>query len=91
MPEAARQAAIQMAEFVIERHLASSFAQLDAGTADVAARKHLYASFVERALVMASERLPDSDWWGQVANRMAARPIAGQASAVACGMPSRGH
>lgn len=91
MPEAARQAAIQMAEFVIERHLASSFAQLDAGTADVTARKHLYAGFVERALVMASERLPDPDWWGQVADRMAARHIGGQASAVASGAPSRGH
>ena len=91
MPETTRQAVVQMADFAIERHLTGSFAQLDAGTSDVQARKQLYARFVERALTMASERLPDPDWWGQVIGRMAEGCSPTHGSAGTPSLPPQGH
>ena len=67
MPEAARRATLQMADHVIDRHLGATFAQLDAGTSDVEARKLLYVRLVERAFAIARERLPDSDLWTHLA------------------------
>lgn len=44
----------------IERHLMAGFAELDAQTGSVETRKALYAAFVERAIALASGRLPEN-------------------------------
>ena len=53
-------AALEAARATIERHLLAAFGQLDAGTADVEIRKHLYASMIRQAIQIARERFPDN-------------------------------